>query len=300
MVKVSKPIGFYPRGLDLAVGAISVRSLPNLTTISTDLLKSEGVHQNWIYAPAQEVYMLGGGIEKRPYPSRVFGLPKTHLIEHASATDEEHVDFLIWVLSFLTGMRLTATEAGFVDATPLQPGALVDFSPGSKGLGKGLALAEAFWAGHGRDRAALVAAAVHALFIAQNPLALEYERFAHLYMALDACFRLAQQLHPPGRKLNHEQRIEWMCGLFNMAVPTWAVGPASGGKAPVVDLRNNLFHEALYEAQPVGFAIHVLTDNLILEMQALVCRFLVALLGAPNASYVTASISSRQMDSLDL
>jgi hypothetical protein len=47
----------------------------------------------------------------------VFGLPKRHVIEHAAADSDDHLTFHLWAFSFFTGMRLTATEAGFVDAT---------------------------------------------------------------------------------------------------------------------------------------------------------------------------------------
>jgi hypothetical protein len=47
----------------------------------------------------------------------VFGLPKRHIIEHAAADSDDHLTFHLWAFSFFTGMRLIATEAGFVDAT---------------------------------------------------------------------------------------------------------------------------------------------------------------------------------------
>jgi hypothetical protein len=50
-------------------------------------------------------------------PARVFGLPKRHIIEHAAADSDDHLTFHLWAFSFFTGMRLIATEAGFVDAT---------------------------------------------------------------------------------------------------------------------------------------------------------------------------------------
>ena len=64
---------------------------------------------------------MSGKVREHPYASRVFGLPKTHLIEHAEATNQDHLDFHLWALSFFVGMRLTATDAGFLDATPLKP-----------------------------------------------------------------------------------------------------------------------------------------------------------------------------------
>jgi hypothetical protein len=56
------------------------------------------------------------------------------------------------------------------------------------------------------------------------------------------------------------------------------------------------------QKQSYGFALHGIgTDqNLPLEIEALICRLLVALLGAPGAAYVTSSINSRQRHGLTL
>ena len=47
-------------------------------------------------------------------------------------------------------------------------------------------------------------------------------------------------------------------------------------------MRNATIHEALYMEEPLGFALHGMggNSNLTLEMEALVCRLLIALLGA--------------------
>ena len=52
---------------------------------------------------------------------------------------------------------------------------------------------------------------------------------------------------------------------------------------------------------PLGFAIHRsdTTQNLPLEMEALVCRLLVALIGAPTTDYVQTAVNTRQMHGLD-
>ena len=99
-----------------------------------------------IYAPPQQVrHSPSGEVRERPYTTRVFGLPKTHRIEHAAATNEEHLAFHLWALSFFVGMRLTATEAGFLDATPVKPGELVDFVLLRSSLACAVKLAEIFW-----------------------------------------------------------------------------------------------------------------------------------------------------------
>jgi hypothetical protein len=61
-------------------------------------------------------------------------------------------------------------------------------------------------------------------------------------------------------------------------------------------------HEAPFMNEPLGFAVHGVgsNQNLPLEMQGLVCRLLVALIGVPTASYVTFPVNTRQFYGLDI
>jgi hypothetical protein len=92
-----------------------------------------------------------------------------------------------------------------------------------------------------------------------------------------------------------------MCKLFGMTTPAWAQRP-TGSIAHIAEIRNMTLHEALFMSKPLGFAVYSAgsSQNLPLEMQALVCRLLVALIGAPTASYVTSPVNTRQYHRLDL
>jgi hypothetical protein len=294
--------GYFPRSLDVSTGPVTISSLADLRDSVARVEQDDGVDGKWIYAPRQRVVSFGGRVSERPYPSRVFGLPKTHAIEHARPDGEDHLTFDLWALSFLTGTRLTATEAGFVDATPIKEGELVDFVLRND-LTDALGLAETFWAAHcnAPKRAKLFAGAVHGLFLAQNPLSLQYEQFLHLYAALDACFALALSVHGGAARMPHARRVSWMCDLFGIAMPEWATAK-SANNTEIAALRNGTVHEALYLGQPLGFALHGVgtAGNLMLEMQALICRLLVALLGSGRAQYVTSPVTTRQMHGLTL
>jgi hypothetical protein len=108
--------GYHPGLLRLHAGPVTVEPLPDLAETVAMVEANEGIENDWIYAPPQEVYVLGHGIRTLPYSSRVFGLAKTHVIEHAAADSDDQLTFHLWALSFFTGMRLTATEAGYVCA----------------------------------------------------------------------------------------------------------------------------------------------------------------------------------------
>ena len=147
------------------------------------------------------------------------------------------------------------------------------------------------------------AAAVHALFLGQYPQALQFEEFIYLYTSIDACYKLAESLRGPPRRLSHAARIEWMCNEFSIQTPAWArKGGSSGDGTEVSALRNEALHEALYVGEPLGFALHGTGagENVTLELTALVCRLLVALIGGQDSSYLASPVNTRQRHGLRL
>lgn len=284
---MKKEFGFYPEPLKITAGPVTISPLPEFQEKVSHVLASDGKENDWVYAPPL---------------SRIFGLPKTHLIEHTEATNEKQLNLHIWALSFFVGMRLTTEQRGFVDATPLKPGKLVDFVLVGSSLARALGLVDRFWK-KSPQNAERFAAAVNVLFLTQNPQNLQFERFMYLYMAIDACFKMATSTRPlvplPD---THKERIEWLCNKYQIVVPTWADPTVSNGPE-VTKIRNDTFHEALYMGAPLGFAVHEgsgKTKNLMLEMTALVCRFLVALIGGDDNSYVRSSTNTRSIFGLDL
>ncbi len=302
MPNMTSEFGYYPGPLNFTVDGIVVTTLPEIEKSVISVQNSTKIENDWIYPGMMERHSMKGDVQYLPYAGRVFSLPKTHVIEHANADSQEHLDFLIWALSFFAGMRLTTTEAGFIDATPIKPSKLVDFWHSARDCPKAVKLAEGFWQQNKTipNRAKLWSAAVHALFISNWPKSLQFEQFIYLYGSLDGCFALARELHPPAPNLSHSARIAWMCGLFHMPIPPWAAATARG-PAEVADIRNATIHESLFMGAPLGFALHGIgtNQNLILEMQALVSRLLVALIGLPNTDYVRSATGTRQMHRID-
>ena len=310
MNKIKKDFGFYPEPIQIDAGPVSVRPLSALAAIVDGVSARDSIQNDWIHAPYQQVHeFVSGEIRMLPYSSRVFGLPHTHTIEHETAVDEEHIEFHVWALSFFLGMRLTTSEEGFLDASPVKPGKLVDFVIVGRSIEHAVVLAERFLAANrGEPRNALrFEAAVHALFLGQNPQSLQFERFIYLYTAMDACYKLGESLgfwtnrHSSGQHISHARRISHMCDKFGMPIPKWARLSARR-ESELSAIRNNALHEALFMDAPFGFSVHGVSHpgNLTREMRALVCRFLVALIGGMNASYVKSDVNSRQRQGLDL
>lgn len=300
--------GYFPEPLDFIIGDVTVSSLDDLDESVKSVNECEQIEKDWLYAPAaRNKDFMSGAIRTLPYSARVFGLPETHRIEHASASDVEHVRFLVWALGFIHGMRLTYTEAGFLDATPIKPGKLHDIVWLGKSDQIALGLADSFWLRHTSNPriSKAVVGIIHSLFLSQTPTHLCYEQFIYLYTALDGCHYVHSHLKVKGQKslrVMHSERIANLCAAFNCPVPTWA----DSQTGDIAKHRNETLHEGLFFDEPLGFRVFGGTgpsgshQNILLEMQGLVCRFLCAMLGFNDPDYIASRVDTRQQIGLQL
>ena len=285
--------GFYPNPIEIETNRFSITTKPELGEIVQSLANHEHTVQGWIYSGPHINYDLIKGKQAMPYPARLFGLPQTPILALSGDQVKDRVDFLLWCISFLLGMRLTSMPMAYIDATPLRPRVLNDFAMTMNERDEAI---DRFIGFHDRATNPVtlkrVAAAIHALFIAQNPKNFPFDRFQYYYMALDTCYRLTEDMtdHKPPR--SHALRIKWTCEYFGMPTPWWAQGNPTGSGTPLSDIRNGTIHEGLFFDEPLGFARYGGNEpaekdkRVIMEMRGVVCRLLIAILGMPEARYV--------------
>ena len=270
--------GYYPEAIDITEGSVCVSSLPNREgAVACVSALSERTNGHWIYPPQMGFLdPMTREFVANPFQTRIFTLPKTHQITHAKSDSIDQLDFHIWSLSFFTGMRLTSENAGFLDATPIRPRTLTDFTLPKKELRKSIDFAEQFWQRNREksEQTKRFEAAIHALFLAQYPQALQFESFQYLYTALDALYRIKAVSLTLNKDVPHKRRIEWLCNQVDIDTPRWARPDDNGSQ--LSEIRNPATHEGLYAMAPLGFALLGTAENrnVILEMQALVCRLL--------------------------
>lgn len=293
--------GFYPTEFDHTIGDIKISTLPELDKKVDYITKHEWATDRSIRVRSTR---------------RVFAMPKTHVIEHASACSEEQVQFLLWCFGFFVGMRMSWMEAGFLDSTPIKERGMSDIVWLGDSLNNAIAGADLFWQKYQPTKPRIpkiLAGAIHAYFLAQRDGLLEYEQFMFFYMAVDACHAIHRAKKNIRGQGTHAERIRDLCTEFGTGadssgrvVPVWAEGPpnaAPGTKPPVVDLRNALFHEGLFFDEPVGFAGFGdprISDHVNGDLEALVSRFIVASLELPASNYIASSITSRTMHGVHL
>jgi hypothetical protein len=303
---MSVDFGFYPVRLDTSYGDFRIKTRDDLESIVTSVESDPFVEGDWIYSPPKKLRVFGtNSLKVLPYASRVFGLPKTHTLSHHT-DDPIRLRFLIWCFGFFVGMRMSDREAGFLDATPIKPGASNDIVWFADSLMIALGTADAFFTANAATTAVerTIRAAMHSYLASGVPTLLDYEKFIHLYTAIEACYK-AQELiaGPPKKPPSHAARIAYLCEEFGVPVPWWA----DRGSHFVATQRNETLHEGLFFGEPWGFSIlggdqpsDPKQQMLLLEMQKLTCRIVIALLGVQDREYLTSSVSDRQRHGLRL
>jgi hypothetical protein len=127
--------GYYPAPYDISTCRFSITTLLDLESKVARVESDPNVVRKWIYPGARlQRDFMSRTVQSLPYNARTFGLPKTHALALNGRESPDDIDFVVWCLSFFTGMRLTTTEAGFLDATPIKSGVRVDFVLVGSGL----------------------------------------------------------------------------------------------------------------------------------------------------------------------
>jgi len=130
------------------------------------------------------------------------------------------------------------------------------------------------------------------LYLYSMALSQEYEwlEFTLLYMVFDACYNIAEEHHSI-RAQTHEERFEKVASFFNVVkekqeFKEW------------VRLRNDLFHEALWDGRTPGTSTFSKAYSHILYFRGFECRVIAALLGH-KSKFITDSWKHMAMSYFD-
>ena len=260
---MERKFGFFTEALDLDCGDIKISTLPKTKEIRKEINKYPNVYKDIIYGPRLQLNKEHinfkdnteeKSIIKLPYSSYIFPLPNTHVIKSKRIKDERYIDFLIWVLSFFVGVRLTtvATKNGFIGYAPLKRGYLTDFFCGD--LCSAIDLGRKFWRSdtYGKANSKNLVSALHTLYIMQKPhqLQLQFEEFIYSYLAIDTCYSIVERMNTKKENIPHSERVGWMCKKLKIKIPDWAKCKKKKGSkkkySKLSVLRNKVFHESLY------------------------------------------------------
>jgi hypothetical protein len=187
---MSVDFGFYPRHLDTNYRDFRIKTRDDFDSNVAEVISAPCVEGDWIYSPPQGVRSFGTKPDRvLPYPARIFGLPKTHTLSHLT-NDSVRLGFLVWCFGLLVGMRMSDREAGFLDGTPIRPNVSNDIVWSGDSLTNALGIADDFFTANATSPGVelTIRAAIHSYLASDLPTLLDYERFVHIYTAIDACY----------------------------------------------------------------------------------------------------------------
>jgi hypothetical protein len=271
--------------IDWVVGTI--RPLDDIASIVEHMQADANSYGGWFYPRLKPIpHDSSEAIKVRPLVPMGFSLPATHLLlfKNHGWTDEG-ANFVIALFGMLKGRRLQRDGWQHFYKAPIDR-KLCDFYATDQEISHALDRASNFWLTHtDSDTRKLAFGALHWHLFAQL-YQHEFERFNAQYMALDACYKLADKTWPdfPHNYLTHAERPSVLCDQIGVPIPAWA-NIRTVGKKKICELavrRNALIHEAMYGDQAVGFSHPKIYSAMELELTGLVARILLRLLGIDN------------------
>lgn len=292
--------GFLKQHYSLAGTSIEVHPLDDLDTVVKEMLAAPFAGPTSFHPP-----LVRSSTDRITRPTERFELPETHrLVTLGRANDPEFGEFLILILGFVLGLRLTIKGTGHLQATPHEVGTLVSFRPTRREVGKVLEHATLFWDNHPPEMRKLLFGAVHYFLIAQG-YGHQHERFAWMYTVMDNLHRVAWHTNATYQgaiqlKGQHSERPKALSSVFGSPLPASFIDPS--GRANNVDrlvlVRNELIHEARWAGEPLGYAVSGEGHDLFMEMTFFCSQIILGLLDAD--CQFRKSICSRQVHGLDM
>jgi len=281
-------IGFLARcPEELEFQAVVVRPVEGLQDLVNEVTGSVHEQDGFLYPPITQRWKIKrefteeGSREAEPELVRgsrrralLFHLPTTHtllLAERVSQRGYGHGDeaFILHALAYLFGTRLQFSK-WFVDMrVPIKKDTR-DFFLTAGTAGRFLSDAYEAWRGWPpgtQDRV------VNALYMNSRSPSYEWdwERFAVDYMVFDALYKTTHELHGLECR-THYDRLPSMCRQYGVPVePTWL-------KA-IYDLRNELFHESLWDGHQPGVSTGEDAFRAALNLRYMNLRLIAGVLG---------------------
>lgn len=257
--------GFWPEAKTISWSAGRIEPLQNHQEIVDRVLSSPKVQSGW--------YEPGGG---------AFFLDSTHVARlNRSVFDDQGANFIIALVGMLHGLRLQREKWQHLKRTPVETRKLCDFLASKPEVEKTIQIATIFWQQAKPEVRNIAFGALHWHLFAQT-YQHDFEKFNAQYTALDACYALAQKSLDGFLKVDkHTDRTRMMCWQLGVPVPAWA-SPDKSKVVAVARCRNALVHEAIFADQPIGFAVSSDCHDMMEQLNGLVARLFLRLIGVEN------------------
>jgi hypothetical protein len=242
----------------------------------------EGINPDGFYYPPPQVTVseTRRGEEEVPRSKRcalVYSLPPTHTIRLDSPVQSDFRrgdgGFLIHLAAYVFGTRLQFSDWWVEGRIPIRQRTHAVEVTTSKATAF-FSAAYATWRTWNDTTKKNFTGAIY-LHSKAPGYEWTWEQFLMEYLVLDSLWRHADDVHRLGRaktKVKHHERIERLCTHF-------ALWYDNGVAGEIVGLRNELFHEAIWEGDTPGFAVSYRGHHLCNCLRALNQRLIAAAAG---------------------
>lgn len=276
--------GFLPCDWTLKFDGGEISPIREITKVRKRVEKLTNP-DGFLYAPHSYRVTLNPRTQKRSRkvpgtdrPALLHPVPPSHQLDLTDSMSQEELrrgagGFLIHLLAYLFGIRLQFHDWWFDSRVPIRmyqthnihvrPATVEDF----------LSHSYKTWRNWGPTEQMLM---TNVLFMHSRAPSYEWdwERFTIEYMVLDGCWRLAKLIYGIKGK-RHSERIKKLCGKFAIRYDATRVNK-------LVTLRNELFHETLWDSSQPCTAVVVDTFMKPNDLRQLNQRLIPALLGYNN------------------
>lgn len=294
--------GFLPCDWTIKFGGGHISPIPEINKERTWVEKHAN-QDGFLYPPRSYTVRLHprtskklGKVPGSDRPALRHPVPPSHELSLAASITQEELRkgpgaFVIHLLAYLFGIRLQFHDWWFDSRVPIRMGQTHNIHFYTATVEDFLSHCYTTWQGWSSEEQKLI---TNVLFMHSRAPSYEWdwERFAIEYMVFDGCWKLARQRYGV-QDAPHQDRIKKACQRFGIPIDNGLV-------RRIVSLRNDLFHETLWDGSQPCTAVSADAFQQPYNLRQLNQRLIPALLGYNNR-YVHSiwwSLSARSFDKL--
>ncbi|MES9996471.1 hypothetical protein [Desulfovibrio aminophilus] len=278
-------------------------TLPIYTQLIERVRSELDVAGGWIYPPLVSVDDKRNLCEKLQFKKngpmvqeKYFTLPATHSITFADGhQDDEFQRFLILGYGFLFGLYLLPENYLYFCKIPHNSLILHPLIAGKNDCEIGIMKIYQFYKSSKSEDRKQMFAILHWFLMGQT-YDMEWDRFDAQYKVMDGLYRLARSKKIIKKAPFHASRPVFMAEKFGIQLPSWAVLDPKG-KSELSEMRNRLYHEAIFAGKPIGYECP--KNNYSLEFPNFNLKMICKMLGL-NTKYINVPPGDRQVHAWDL
>jgi len=261
--------GWWDRNTEFGDDLFEIRPVQQFAQALEVVRRAGSLGSEWFHPPVAHSSTEGVDL-----PCERFELPVTHcLTVTGHAYDVDQGAFLVLVLGFCLGLKLTPRGTGHLMATPWRERTLSPFYADNPDILVVLRHALSFWRSQPPEVRSLAFSAIH-WHLTAHSYRQQHDRFAWQYTVMDNIYKLTCRIdrtfgqpdprNPDRDLLGHRWRPGALGQKYGSPMPT-AFG--TGDAAVLSGLRNELIHEARWCGEPIGYSVSTTGHDLVHALQ---------------------------------